>query len=796
MHLIVLTCAAAIVAGTLLSLMQALVVLLLAGILLALAVCSGCCRKRRLLFLPVLATGLLYGSFWLQHNLSHRLPVAQDRSRLNLDVVVETVEERGQGVRLIVRVFRNPAVPGELSASQSGWQANSQSPLQSDSAAEQMPQLRRQQLSWYHPAIAVRSGMQLNAELVLRSPRAFANDLPFDYEAFLLSSGIDASGYIRSARLIDGGESSLRDTLLAAQRQRHSPEAWPWLAGLVFGEQQAFSAEQWRLAQHTGTLHLLVVSGLHVGMVAALGWLLALGGIRFWGLFSGRGLRHPALLRLLLIGGLTAGYVWLAGMGIALQRAWIMIMVLLWLFFSGWRFNWLTALSLALLLVLLVNPLIWTRAGFGFSFVAVLALLAFFTGRRQGWLQTLFLPQWVVFISMLPLLWFWLLPVSLVQVGANLLAIPLLSLVILPLALLDAGLSWLAGAVLSDTQAQMVIAVPDTLLAAVGEFFWSVLSALQQQPWMVQFYQPWPLLLLWPCLLLLLRLGISAALSFGAMLMLLLALFWPLSVSGPYREQAVMLDVGQGQSLAFISEQHALVYDTGARFSEHFDAGSALLLPLLKQAGVRQINALFVSHSDLDHAGGLSSVLQGGLPLQQLFLGQWLPDLPVQPQAHLCRELITAGWQEVGADLHYRLLLLPDEQQALVNPSDNNQSCVVQVRWHERRFLLAGDIERDLEQQLVEHFGAELRSDVLVLAHHGSRSSSSSVFLDAVQPAQVWISAGFNNRFGHPHADVTARLEALKIPWYLTARDGAVLMAPDGQVTTARSGWQPPWRQP
>jgi len=97
---------------------------------------------------------------------------------------------------------------------------------------------------------------------------------------------------------------------------------------------------------------------------------------------------------------------------------------------------------------------------------------------------------------------------------------------------------------------------------------------------------------------------------------------------------------------------------------------------------------------------------------------------------------------------------------------------------------------------LVEHFGAELRSDVLVLAHHGSRSSSSAAFLDAVQPAQVWISAGFNNRFGHPHADVTARLEARKIPWYLTARDGAVLMAPDGQVTTARSGWQPPWRQP
>ncbi|TVV43717.1 DNA internalization-related competence protein ComEC/Rec2 [Thalassolituus sp. C2-1] len=784
MHQIYLFCAAGIVSGTLLTPLQALA-LVLSGVIPLAAVSAVNSRWPNVLPVSLkplfwLIAGLLYGSFWLQYNLSHRLPTALDRSRLTLDITVEQVEERGQGLRLIARVAHGQFLPG----------------IRSGSEARNLPELRRLQLSWYRPAMPLHSGMQLSAEIVLRSPRAFANGLPFDYEAFLLSSGIDAGGYIRSARLIASGEPSLRDALLAAQGQRHSPEAWPWLAGLVFGEQQAFSTGQWRLAQQTGTLHLLVVSGLHVGMVAALGWLLALACIKLWGLLSGRGLRHPALLRLLLIGGLTAGYVWLAGMGIALQRAWIMIMALLWLLFSGWCFNWLTVLSLALLLVLLVNPLIWTRAGFGFSFVAVLALLAFFSGRRQGWLQTLFLPQWVVFISMLPLLWFWLLPVSLVQVGANLLVIPLLSLVILPLALLDAGLSWLAGAVLSDTQAQMVIAVPDALLSAVGEFFWSVLSALQQQSWAVHFYQPWPLLLLWPCLLVMLRLGVSTALSFGAMLMLLLALFWPLSSAGPYREQAMMLDVGQGQSLAFIGGQHTLVYDTGARFSEHFDAGAALLLPLLKQAGVTQVNTLFVSHSDLDHAGGLNSVLQDGLPVQQLLLGQLLPDLPVQPQAHLCRELITAGWQEVGPHLHYRLLLLPDEQQARVNPSDNNQSCVVQVRWHERRFLLTGDIERDIEERLVEYFGTELRSDVLVLAHHGSRSSSSSVFLEAVQPAQVWISAGFNNRFGHPHTDVTARLEALKIPWYLTARDGAVLMAPDGQVATARSGWQPPWRQP
>lgn len=811
MHQIVLLCAFGIAVGTLLTPVQIFVLVLpvLALTLFALAFMYfpilrlQLPRRRgpwryRLSTLAALLAGmlaaLLYGSIWLQANLDHRLPLDMDRTKATLNLRVLDVAEREQGVRLIVQVL-----PAEQAPAMAGPEAVVANPF---------PALRRLQLGWYRPAFEPRSGMLLNADVVLRSPRAFANRLPFDYEAFLLSSAIDGGGYIRSARVLDEGRPSLREQWLGGQRQQHSEAAWPWLAGLVFGEQQAFSAEQWRLAQHTGTLHLLVVSGLHVGMVAALGWLLALAVIRLWILLSGRGLRHPALVRLLLVGAVSGGYVWLAGTGIALQRAWIMIMVLLWLFFSGWRLNWLSALSLALLLVLLLNPLIWTRAGFGFSFIAVLSLLAFFNGRTNGRLQALVLPQWVVFVTMLPLLWFWGLPVSLMQVWTNLLAIPLLSLLILPLALLDVSLAWLGAVfvsadVFSAAQHAALVGMLDGLLATAGEYFWQLLQVLQQQRWPMQFWQPWPVLLFWPALLLLWRLGVSAALSWGAMLLLVLALFWSQSSAPTYREQAIMLDVGQGQSLVFITNHHVLVYDTGARFSAHFDAGSALLLPLLKQAGVTQIDTLLVSHSDIDHAGGLDSVLRGELPVRQLLLGQmlasvlsWRGSATSWRELVVCRTLAEAGWQEMDAALRYRILALPAPRLTQVADSDNNQSCVVQLDWFDRRFLLTGDIERDLEQQLVAHFGADLRSDVLVLAHHGSRSSSSSVFLEAVQPAQVWISAGFNNRFGHPHADVISRLNALNIPWYLTARDGALLMASDGQLTTARSGWQPPWRQP
>src|SRR5690606_30550479 len=188
-----------------------------------------------------------------------------------------------------------------------------------------------------------------------------------------------ATGYIRAAHLLDkeARPPGMRQRWLSWKQQQGDADAWPWVPGLVSVKHSAFTAEQWKLAQRTGTLHLLWVGGLHVGLmvILALGVWWCLSRLRLLtGVQGIQGVRLPGVVLVVVISG---AYVWLAGAGIALQRAWVMLLVLLCLQYSRWRLRWPLALLLAVVVVLMVNPLIWLRPGFGLSFAAVLGLLAF-----------------------------------------------------------------------------------------------------------------------------------------------------------------------------------------------------------------------------------------------------------------------------------------------------------------------------------------------------------------------------------------------------------------------------------
>src|SRR5690606_30920058 len=281
-------------------------------------------RSQPLLWLLCWLAGASWSSLWLEERLAQRLPAAQDRSLASLQLELLSAEQRGQVWRLQARVLTPAAT------------------LQQQG----LPPLQQLQLNWYRTPHTLQAGQRWQADVLLRSPRNFLNNLPFDYEAFLLSRGVDATGYIRAAHLLDkeARPPGMRQRWLSWQQQHVDADAWPWVAGLVFGEQAAFSAGQWQLAQRTGTLHLLVVSGLHVGLMVllALGvwWLLA----RLPLLKSGQGIYAVTLPGLLLVVGISAAYVWLAGAGIALQRAWVMLLVLLCLQYSRWRLRWPLAL--------------------------------------------------------------------------------------------------------------------------------------------------------------------------------------------------------------------------------------------------------------------------------------------------------------------------------------------------------------------------------------------------------------------------------------------------------------------
>lgn len=738
-----------VVVGTLTALPYALFIISLGALLLLCGhrYCTHFNLQKSLLICAALAC-FMYGSAWVYWQVQQRLPLEHDKIEIQLQGVITQIDQQPSLQRLHLKL-----------------QPLAKSP-------QTVQKLRQLRLNYYQtePMLAEQDVVEFTA--VLRSPHALLNGLAFDYEAWLLGQGIDATGYIKQLTVLrPASTASVRTRLLQHWQQTTEAKQWPWLAGLVFGEQDSFDDAQWQLAKETGTLHLLVVSGMHLGLLVLLLLLLWGGLLRAYALLSRRTSRFILWWRtgFLLLG--SAAYLWLAGAGIALQRAWIMLAVVLLLLNIRHRLNWLAAIACAALLVLLVNPMVWLSAGFMYSFTAVFTLLLFFNGRTSNRLEALWLPQWVIFLSMLPMLLWWQQSVSFIQLLANLLAIPWLTLVLMPLTLLT-------------------LLLPDVgqgeLLVMAGECFWQWLAWVDGIPLSKLNYLPKYTLLLWLVWLLVLRSGVSYWL---ATIMLSVVLVVVFTQSATQQEQAIMLDVGQGQSLAFATQKHSLVYDSGP-FMGSFDSGDSIVKPVLHSLGVNKIDRLVISHQDNDHAGGTAALLKA-FSVGSWWGGEPLKDVPDGMQ--LC-DSVGADWQKLDSNLLYRYLKVDKNAWKYLPDNHNNRSCVLQLQWHKKIFLLVGDIDKAVEYQLLRQYGESLKSDVLVLAHHGSKTSSSDVFLKAVNPEQAWISAGFNNRFYHPAAEVLERLQALGIPWLNTAEQGQIRMSSSGRVHTMRQSWQPPWR--
>lgn len=708
---------------------------------------------------------LCYGFVWLQWQLSHRLPIDLDKHETRLKLYVVESKQQQSMQSLLVKVVTNKHELEHVFQSET---------TQNHTAQTQHPhvkKLRHLKLSLYRSDLAIGAGSFIDATVVLRSPRNIANGLAFDYEAWLITKGVDATGYIKELEVLSEGVIPLRKLTIEQQQQRHSSEAWVWIAGLVFGEQDSFSAEQWQLAKQTGTLHLLVVSGLHMGLVLLLLIMLWRVLLRLISVLLRKSVPNLAVWQLLFLLSGSAGYLWLAGSGVALQRAWLMFAIVLVLQNTRLKMSWVTAIAFALLLVVIANPLIWTASGFAYSFSAVFSLLLFFNARKTDFIETIWLPQWLVFITLLPVFIVWQQPVSLVQGLTNLLAIPYVSFVLLPLSLLNLFVVYEPLAV---------------LLVQAGDWFWWGLQELSLIPLSYVGYLPLISLFLWPLWLLIFRRGVSYSL---ALLLSILIVGCVFLVPAAQRPVAMMIDVGQGQSLVFTTGQHTVVYDAGP-FMGQFDTGDAVISPVLYRLGVKQIDNLIISHNDNDHAGGTGALLNNFSVLQWSG-GQQVKGLP--ETINLCSHL-SRRWQVLSDNLLYRYLSVDDDAWLRLTDNNNNRSCVVQLDWYGTRFLLTGDIAKPVEYDLIRKYNNELKSDVLVLAHHGSSSSSADVFLRTVAPKEIWISSGFNNKFKHPANDVIERIKQLNISWLNTAEEGAVIMQPNGKTITARGGWQPPWR--
>lgn len=645
----------------------------------------------------------------------------------------------------------------------------------------------RVRLSWYGAAPALAAGERWRLRIRLKRAHGLSNPGGFDYEAWLFQQGIRSRGYVRDdaqnlrlARAPALSVDALRQRLgaIIAEALRDRPHRG-MVAALAIGVREDIREAEWRVLRATGTAHLMAISGLHVGLVAAVAFLL---GGRLW---AGAGCaprwlaapRAAALAACLA----AAGYAALAGFSVPTQRALAMVAVAMAGVIGARRFAPGTTLACALLLVLLLDPLAVLAAGFWLSFGAVSVILYGMSGRpgaagawwRWGRVQVL------LFVGLLPLSLLVFGEHPLTAAPANLLAVPWIGLAVVPVILAGAALAlvWLpAGAFLLQCGAAGISAMWPWLEALAG------LGAR---------LRPDMLPPLWAglagaagVLILLLPRGTPA--RWVGLPWLLPLFLLPAPAPAPGVARVTVLDVGQGISAVVRTRRHTLVYDTGPRYAPGRDAGRSVLVPFLRARGIARVDLLILSHGDSDHVGGARSLLQA-LPVGAVLAGA----AGLAPGAARC--VRGAAWRWDGVD--FRVLHPPPGSAA----EGNDASCVLRVAAGGRSLLLPGDIERRAEAELVRAWGAGLHSEVLVAPHHGSLTSSSAGFLDRVRPRYALFSVGYRNRFGFPRPEVLRRYRRRGVRVLDTARQGAItvvlrpgapLAPPQGHRAAARRLWR------
>jgi competence protein ComEC len=675
-------------------------------------------------------------------------------------------------------------------------------------------------LSWYSgyrdqvtEVPDIQPGERWQLTVRLQRPHGNANPYNFDYEAWLLEQGVRATGYVRVARdnqrldsfvfsagnVIEHSRAVLRQRILDALPGK--PYAGVIVA-LVVGDQRGIDQSDWQVFNRTGIGHLISISGLHITMVAGL-FALAAFTLWRWSFFTRAQLPLllPAQKVAALVGATVALlYVLLAGFGVPAQRTLYMLMVVaaaLW-------FNRLTSVShvlcTALGVVLVIDPWAVLWPGFWLSFSAVAVILYATVGRtvpvthapppgadpaavhvpipptyrERFWLALRVgaHTQYAVTLGLVPLTMLLFGQVSVVSPLANAVAIPLISLVVTPLALVGSMLpAVLATPVL--TLAHWLVELLAQCLQWFSAMRYAVWSAPQPPFWLFCWAMFGTIWLLaprgWP------------------VRWLGLATWIPLLAAepthpAPGRMTVTAFDVGQGMALLIETSGHRLLYDTGPAYSPESNAGNRVIVPYLRARGISALDGMIVSHSDADHSGGALSVLEG------VRTGWVLSSLsPQHAIAQAARQHVHCAsgqrWRWDGVDFEI-LHPQPDSYTSHALKA-NARSCTLKLTAGGKSILLAGDIEAEQEAQLLARDANHLPADVLIAPHHGSGTSSTYAFLQAVKPQLALFLVGYRNRYRHPKQEVVERYRQLDIACLRTDQSGAITLEFGDSITAS-----------
>jgi competence protein ComEC len=644
-------------------------------------------------------------------------------------------------------------------------------------------------------------GQQWQLQVKLRRPHGFANPGGFDYEAWLMQQQVRATGYVRASpnnllladhtlrRLFNRWRFELARKLadISAGTIRHEN----LVRALTIGDGHGLSEAEWELFSQTGTNHLMVISGSHVALVALFLYRLS----RFLYTRCHGCLVHLAAPRAAALAAFAGAFVYtgLAGFSLPALRALIMVSLYLGGVLLCRQTNAINALCLALALILALDPLASQNVGFWLSFGAV-AILLFCVEKPaaydavaqqpQPWwqkFQDVLKIQLLVFSGLLPVMLVYFHQVSLTAPLINIIAIPFIGLLVVPLSLIAMAMLWVWPAC-----ALKLLVVIDYLLEIYLHCLQAVTGII---PVDVLKLPSQSLLAMMIVLLLVCLLQFAPKLwQKGASLLLLpIVLFWPKQRLAVGALELTVLDVGQGLAVVAATRNHALLYDAGPAFSARFDAGSDVVVPYLQHRNITRLDTVIISHADADHAGGLPAI-EENFP-DALYTGSDTGIFDSTSAAVPCRAATSWNWD----DVHFAIIH-PDSSAY----GRNNGSCVLQITAGSQTMLLPGDIERLVETRLAAD--EDLRADILIAPHHGSRTSSSPAFVAEVQPEVVVFSSGYLNRFGHPAADVVARYEAISSLLMNTAVSGALVfsISPDGarQITEYRHVRRRFWSTP
>jgi competence protein ComEC len=764
-------CALALMAGAALQLQQAALwrassyALLIGAALLVLAAALRWQRGAALIGLAALAfaaTGLR-----AQWRLADALPAAlKGRDVVVTGVVAQLPRRLPEGVRFVFDVEsallqgQRVSVPSRILL---GWYGGWQEEVLMLAPYEQLA-----------------AGQRWRFVVRLKQPHGSVNPHGFDHELWMFEQGLRASGAVRAtereaAQLLQASAGAPIERLRQRVRdaiQARVPDARAAgvLAALAVGDQAAIERADWDVFRTTGVAHLVSISGLHVTMFA---WLAAALIARAWRTSARAMLWLPAATAARW-GGLAAAtaYALLSGWGVPAQRTLWMLASAALLAHLGLRWPWPLVLLVVAAVVAAIDPWALLQPGFWLSFAAVGLLIvatpledatprthagsfwsaaALVRALRSG-LRT----QAVATIGLAPMTLVFFQQVSLIGFAANLVAIPLVTFVITPLALAGAlapPLWTLAAACVQGltTVLQHLAAVPAALWTAAAAPWWMQAAALLGAALLVM-RLPWTV----------------RALA----LPLMLPLFAP-PIDRP-AEGAMLVtvaDVGQGSAILVRTRTHALLHDAGAQYTPDSDAGSRVLVPLLRALGVQRLDLLMLSHRDSDHVGGAAAVMSAfDVTALSSSIEASHPLRARAAQHQRCEAGQSWRWDGVRFDvLHPQA-----EDYARSDAKPNTLSCVLAVTDNQgRRVLLTGDLETEQEARLVREQPAALKSDVLLVPHHGSKTSSSPAFLDAVAPRVALVQSGYRNRYGHPAPAVAARYAERGIAFIDTVGCGA-----------------------